>query len=255
MANPAILAICNRKGGSGKTTTSAALAHLFSERGKRVLAIDLDPQADLTTTLGVSPEETGALEGLLDADLSGRITSTRWENLDLYPASRYDLDGADLRFAREALGADRVARAVEALQEPYDLVLIDSPPTLGILSLLAIVAAQQVIIPSRASALDIKGIARLRDTIEQANRRQGSNVEILGIVLTAVVEGTAIAGDIRKRLQAADLPILQTQIRRTVRADEAPGWGEPVTSYDRACTASRDYESLVDEISSQLGGA
>ncbi|MDQ2867482.1 MAG: ParA family protein [Verrucomicrobiota bacterium] len=247
-----IIAIANQKGGVGKTTTAVNLGAAIAERGQRTLIVDLDPQGNASSALGMQDFEGETLyEPLLgDASIVDKILPTRLENLFLIPAD-LDLAGAEVQIARMDDHLLRLANALKPLREDnaFDFVLLDCPPSLGILMTNALAAADEILTPIQCEYFALEGLVKIVRVVDQV-RASGANpqVEIAGIVMTMFDSRTNLSAQVllEVRTHFAE-KIYETVIPRTVRLSEAPSFGQTILEYDNAGTGARAYRSLADE--------
>jgi chromosome partitioning protein len=251
---PRTIAIANQKGGVGKTTTAINLAGSLAEQGFRVLCVDMDPQANLSVGLGINLRnvENSMAEALVDSSvrLDEIILPTQTAGVDVAPAT-IDLSATE-NMLFSAIGREQALR--EALQNSsintYDYVLIDCPPTLGLLTLNALVAADGVIIPVQTQYYALKGFTALMNVITQI-RVKGLNprLRVLGLLPTFYDGRTLLGRDMLQELrELGDHHIFENMIKQTVRLGEAPLVGRPVTSYASNTDAARAYRGLAREV-------
>jgi chromosome partitioning protein len=250
-----IIAIANQKGGSGKTTTSVNLAAALGEKGRRILLLDLDPQHSATAWFGVNNAGKGVL-GLFtdDGNLPDFIQEGRAPGVDLVPSSAW-LVGVEKILAGE-VGAETILRRHlgRLAADRWDYILMDCPPTLGILTINALAAAQELLVPVEAHVMALSGLAQLLKTVEVVKERLNPNLRISGILACRVDFRTRHAREVVEQLRAHSGPLVcRTMIRENVRLAECPSFGQPITQYDSKSAGAADYQALADEIISQEG--
>lgn len=246
-----IIALSNQKGGVGKTTTSMNLSTALAATGKKVLVIDLDPQANSTSGLGVAPEENGGnsytfLMG--QTDLNGSKIATPVPNLDLIPSTIH-LSGAEVELVPALAREYKLQKALEAYQDQYDYIFIDCAPSLGLLTINALVAAKEVMVPMQCEYFAMEGISQLFQTIEIIKKSLNPDLRVLGVLLTMYDKRNKLSkqveADVREHLGES---VLSTVIPRNVRLSEAPSHGKPGLLYDVNCAGSQAYIKLASEV-------
>jgi chromosome partitioning protein len=251
VVRPRIIAIANQKGGVGKTTTAINLATALAAVEKRVLLFDLDPQGNASTGMGIPRQARGitSYDVLLgDRPVAVATTATKVPLLSVVPAS-VDLSGAEI----ELVGAEQrefcLRKALTAQPLPYDYILIDCPPSLGLLTLNALVAADAVLVPLQCEFYALEGLSHLVRTIERVKRHLNPALEIQGVVLTMFDKrnnlSDLVAADVRDHFGDK---VYETVIPRNVRISEAPSHGTPVLLYDFRCPGSQAYVHLAGEV-------
>jgi len=247
---PRILSVANQKGGVGKTTTSVNLATALSAIGKKVLLVDLDPQGNASTGLGIQRASlrTSTYDIIFgDSTVEDTVKKTRVPGLDVLPSSIH-LSGAEI----ELVGATRREyRLQEAFRTPmdYDYVIIDCPPSLSLLTLNALVASDSIVVPLQCEFYALEGLSHLVKTIERVQKTFNSRLDIHGVVLTMFDKrnnlSEMVAQDVRKYFGDT---VYKTVIPRNVRLSEAPSFGLPAIVYDMKCTGAKAYISLAKEV-------
>ncbi len=247
------IAVVNQKGGCGKTTTAINASAAFASLGYRVLLIDLDPQAHATMGLGVDPDAQSrtVYEALTNrgVSLSSVTTGTNVEWLDLAPCNVL-LAGAELELSG-VLGKELLlAKELMSVRERYNLCIIDCPPSLGILTLNALVGSTDVIVPVQVHYYALEGLKRLLETVRIIRDRfPPCSLEILGLLLTFVEDGTVFSREIQQQMRGLfGQLVFDTVIHKTIRLAEAPSAGESVLTYAPESRGAVDYRSLVDEL-------
>ena len=249
--HPRILSIANQKGGVGKTTTAINLATALAAVHKRVLVIDFDPQGNASTGLGI-PRQARAVTSYdvlrADRSLAEATVPTAVPDLFIVPAS-VDLSGAEIELVEMDRREFRLRDALSGAALDYDYVLIDCPPSLGLLTLNALVAADAVLVPLQCEFYALEGLSHLIRTIERVKRHLNPSLEIQGIVLTMFDKrnnlSDLVAADVRGYLGAK---VYDTVIPRNVRVSEAPSHGKPVLLYDLRCPGAQAYVHLAGEV-------
>lgn len=250
-ASTRILAIANQKGGVGKTTTAVNLGTALAAVGEKVLLIDLDPQGNASTGLGIDRRSRGVgtyhvvIEGV---DAKSAILPTTIPNLSVISSS-VDLSGAELELVELPNREHRLREAIRQISDSYSYILIDCPPALGLLTLNAFSAADAVLVPLQCEFYALEGLSHLVRTIERVKRAFNPRLEIQGLVLTMFDKRNSlcdlVASDVRQHFGDK---VYQTVIPRNVRVSEAPSHGKPVLLYDFKCAGSQAYIHLASEV-------
>ncbi len=242
-----IYAFANQKGGVGKTTSAINLAACLAEAGERSLVVDLDPQANATSGLGMRANGSSSYDLLDGAPLRDLVKPTRWENLFLVP-SRPELAGAAVELSRRADGDRYLAEAL-ARPEGFDFVLLDCPPSLGPLTVNALAASDRVVVPVQAEYYALEGLAQLVRSIDIVKARLNPRLAIAGVLITMADARTTLARDVEREVRRhfGDL-VFAAVVPRSVRVAEAPSHGLPVTYYDRRSRGAEAYWKVAMEL-------
>ena len=250
-----VVALANQKGGVGKTTTAVNLAGELARRNQHILLIDCDPQGNATTSLGIAKRELSVttyevLMGLSSAQ--DAIRSTGRPQFDIIPASEH-LAGAMIELTELDKREWRLAEALEPIDGRYDCVLLDCPPSLGLLTLNALCAARTVLIPLQCEYLALEGLAQLKGTIDRVQQHFNLRLSILGVVMTMYDGRTNLAQQVVEEVRRYfPQRIFNTLIPRSVRASEAPSYGQLLAEYDAQSRAAQAYSALADEVSQRM---
>jgi chromosome partitioning protein len=247
-----VIAVANQKGGVGKTTSTINVGAALAEYGRKVLLVDFDPQGALSVGLGVQPHQLDAtVYNLLmerDAEVDEVIRPTNVPGMDLLP-SNIDLSAAEVQLVFEVGREQALARALKPVLDRYDIVLIDCQPSLGLLTINALAAADTVLIPLACEFFSLRGVALLMDTIDKVRDRLNPSLEILGILATMFDPRTLHTREVQHRVREAfgDL-VFQAVINRTVRFPETTVAGEPITTWAPASAGAVAYRLLAREV-------
>jgi len=251
---PRIIAVVNQKGGVGKTTTTINLAAALTLQGKKILLIDMDPQGNAATGLGIprTSREVTLYDVMVDGIPMAEATlETTVPGLKLVP-SHIDLAGAELEIGDRAGRTTILRDAIKADHNKYDYILIDCPPSLNLLTVNALSASRSVLVPLQCEFFALEGLSQLLQTIEMAKANINPKLVIDGVMLTMYDPrnrlSAQVAADVRKHLGRA---VFQTIIPRNVRIAEAPSFGKPVLMYDPNCSGSKAYKALAREMLSR----
>jgi chromosome partitioning protein len=252
-----VIAVANQKGGVGKTTTAVNLAACIAAVGRRVLLFDLDPQANATSGLGLEKTEGASAYRVLlgEGGLLEKIQSTAYERLEMI-ASEVDMCGADIELPRAENHLQRVAQSLQPVLESqrFDLVLVDCPPSLGVLTLNAFAAADGVVVPLQCEYYALEGISMLNRIMSQLHDT-GVNprLELVGVVMTMYDSRTRLSQQVVDEVrQHFAERVFETMIPRSTRLAEAPSFGKPIIHYDKYSPGAAAYELLAQEVLSRL---
>tara|TARA_B100000408_G_scaffold130104_1_gene114685 strand:+ start:141 stop:944 length:804 start_codon:yes stop_codon:yes gene_type:complete len=255
MSKTEILSIINQKGGVGKTTTAINLAAALALKNKKILVIDLDPQGNATTGLGLSNSESSdetiyrVLNG--NKNISKVIKKTQFENLDLV-SSNVDLSGLEVETASDSRRAfilkEQIMAYLKDFTGKYEYIFIDCPPSLSLLTVMALVASHSLLVPLQTEFFALEGLTQLMKTIDRVKINLNSELKIKGILLTMYDKRNKLSSQVEK--EARDYfkeKVYSTVIPRNVRLSEAPSHGVPVLIYDKSCVGSKSYFNFADE--------
>jgi len=254
-----ILALCNQKGGVGKTTTAISLGAALVETGRKVLLVDSDPQGSLTVGLGFNAHDLdlSIYDALMDRSVTYEeiVQKTSIPGMDLLPAN-IDLSAAEMQLVSEVGREQAMARVLAPARETYDIVLIDCQPSLGLLTVNALTAASGVIIPLECEYFALRGVALLKDTIDKVKERTNFNLQITGLLGTMYDSRTLHGREVLKTLvEGWGDKVFHTVIRRTVKFSDSTVAGEPITEFAPDSQAADSYRELAREVLARCPGA
>ena len=251
-----VICVANQKGGVAKTTTSVNLGAALALRGHRVLVVDVDPQANATTGLGLNHRDMplstyDLLAG--EASLAEVVRSTSIPRLECAPAS-VDLAGAEVELAGAIAREKKLAEALVGVGERYEVVFLDCPPSLGLLTINALSAAQDLIVPVQCEYYALEGLGQLLETAERVRRSLNAELRIAGLLLTMYDARTKLSSQVADEVRAHfNELVYETVIPRSVRLSEAPSFGEPVITLDPSSRGSVAYRKLASEVEARYG--
>ena len=252
-----VVAIANQKGGVGKTTTAINLGAALAAFDRKVAIVDFDPQANATSGLGLSRQKNGsnAYDVLLGADPHQALRATEFPNLFLIPSGR-DLVGAEIELVDQEARENKLREALGGFREEFDFVFVDCPPSLSLLTVNALTAADSVLVPLQTEYFALEGVTELLESVERVRSVFNRGLEIEGLVLTMYDERTNLARQVLEdiRRHFGDL-VYKTVIPRNVRLGEAPSFGKPVLAYDVKSRGAEAYLALGRELLQRRGNS
>lgn len=246
-----VIAVTNQKGGVGKTTTAVNLSYSLSKNGKKVLLIDFDPQGNATSGLGIDKQaiQLSMSDVIMErAPLSAVIVHTKYKNLDIAPTvsllanTEVELANADRRFLR-------LKSAIEANAGNYDIIIIDCPPSLSLLTVNGLIAAHHILLPVQAEFYALEGLGQLLETVKLIRKAMNPTLELLGVLPTMMDSRTTLSNQVHDEIKK-HFPgkVFETTIPRNIRLAEAPSHGLPVGAYDKFSKGARAYKALAKEV-------
>lgn len=251
-----VIAVTNQKGGVGKTTSAVNIAYYLAKAGKRVLLVDLDPQGNATSGLGVDKTNLEVTMGevlLQAASLESAIVATEHKNLSLAPTTSH-LANVEVEIAKAERKFTRLKAALETVADNYDIILIDSPPSLSLLTVNGLIAAQYVLLPVQAEFYALEGLGQLLETMKLVRKGMNPGLELLGVLPTMMDPRTILSNQVHAEIKKhfAD-KVFETSIPRNIRLAEAPSHGVPIGAYDKWSKGARAYKAVAKEVLDRVG--
>ena len=245
-----VISIANQKGGVGKTTTAVNLSTILAKKGKKVMLIDADPQGNASSGLGLEKVTENSLYDVLinDVKIEDTLQSACLKNLKVCP-SNMDLAGAEVELVSQMSREQRLKEKVDAIKDEYDYIIIDCPPSLGLITLNSFTASNSVLIPVQCEYFALEGLGQLLNTINLVKKHLNKELEVEGAVLTMYDMRTNLSNQVVKEVKRyfGD-KVYNTVIPRNIKLSEAPSYGLPITLYDPKSKGARAYEKLAREV-------
>ena len=245
-----VISVANQKGGVGKTTTTVNLSTILAKKGKKVLLIDTDPQGNATSGLGVSKDVELSVYDILigDTEFDETLQETAIKNLKVCP-SNISLAGAEVQLVSMMSREQRLKTKLDKIKDQYDYILIDCPPSLGLVTLNAFTASDSVLIPVQCEYFALEGLGQLLNTVNLVKKHLNKNLEIEGALLTMYDARTNLSNQVVKEVKKYfEDKVYKTVIPRNVRLSEAPSYGMPITVYDPRSKGAKAYEKFAKEL-------
>lgn len=245
-----IISIANQKGGVGKTTTAVNVSAILAKRGKKVMLIDADPQGNASSGLGLEKETDNSLYDVLinDVDLESTLQDTNIKTLKVCP-SNMNLAGAEVELVSQMSREQRLKEKLDVIKDEFDFIIIDCPPSLGLITLNAFTASDSVLIPVQCEYFALEGLGQLLNTINLVKKHLNKSLEVEGAVLTMYDMRTNLSNQVVKEVKRYfEDKVYKTVIPRNIKLSEAPSYGMPITLYDPKSKGARAYEKLAREI-------
>ncbi len=256
MSKPVIIAVTNQKGGVGKTTTAINIGYYLAKAGKKTLLVDLDPQGNATSGLGVdkSKIQKSVIDVLVDqASLSEVVIKTKHKNFSLLPTTSH-LANTEVELANMNNKFVRLKRGLEA-ENDFDFIIIDSPPSLSLLTVNALIASQYVMLPVQAEFYAMEGLGQLLETMKLVRKGMNPTLELLGVLVTMLDSRTSLSKQVHDEIKK-HFPgkVFETTIPRNIRLAEAPSHGLPIGAYERWSKGARAYKAATKELLTRVEG-
>ena len=245
-----VISIANQKGGVGKTTTAVNLSTILAKKGKKVMLIDADPQGNASSGLGLEKEVENSLYDVLinDVDIKETLQDTCMKTLKVCP-SNMDLAGAEVELVSQMSREQRLKEKVDSIKDDFDYIIIDCPPSLGLITLNSFTASNSVLIPVQCEYYALEGLGQLLNTINLVKKHLNKELEIEGAVLTMYDMRTNLSNQVVKEVKRYfEDRVYKTVIPRNIKLSEAPSFGMPITLYDAKSKGARAYEKLAREV-------